>query len=147
PDICRIVEDIVWHHDEPFGDVSSIPTYIVSKMAREHVTVVLSGDGGDELFAGYDRYLIDRNRERFERIPSVIRRSLMMNASRALPRSAYGKNFLRNVALDGDARYIDSLSCFSDDAKRDLLSARFGRELANRDSSLSFKQLLGSTSG
>jgi asparagine synthase (glutamine-hydrolysing) len=147
PNICRIVEDIVWHHDEPFGDVSSIPTYMVSKMAREHVTVVLSGDGGDELFAGYDRYLIDRTRERFERIPGFIRRSLMLKVSRALPRSAYGKNFLRNVALDGDARYIDSLSCFSDDAKRDLLSAGFRRELDGRDSSQSFKQILASTSG
>src|SRR6185503_2524908 len=147
PNICRIVEDIVRHHDEPFGDVSSIPTYIVSKMAREHVTVVPSGDGGDELFAGYDRYLIDRNRERFERIPAFIRRSLMLKASRALPRSTYGKNFLRNVALDGDARYIDSLSCFSDDAKRDLLSSRFGRDVNGHDSSLSFKQILASTSG
>ena len=43
PDVCKLVEEIVWHHDEPFADVSSIPTYVVSKMAREHVTVVLSG--------------------------------------------------------------------------------------------------------
>src|SRR5262249_8102960 len=73
PDVCKIVEEIIWHHDEPFADVSSIPTYIVSKMAREHVTVILSGDGGDELFGGYDRYLVDRKREVFERIPSFLR--------------------------------------------------------------------------
>jgi asparagine synthase (glutamine-hydrolysing) len=142
PDICRIVEEIVQGHDEPFGDVSSIPTYMVSKMAREHVKVVLSGDGGDELFAGYERYLVDRNREGFERIPSFIRRNFMLKASRALPRSAYGKNFLRNVALDGDARYVDSLSCFSDDAKMDLMSAGLRRVLEFQDSSLAFKQLL-----
>ena len=142
PDVCKIVEDIVWHHDEPFGDVSSIPTYMVSKMAREHVTVILSGDGGDELFAGYERYLIDRDRQVFERIPGFIRRNLMLRASRALPRAVYGKNFLRNVALEGDARYVDSLSYFDEDAKQELLSAEIRRELGGRDSSAGYRQLL-----
>ncbi|HEX5735894.1 MAG TPA: asparagine synthase (glutamine-hydrolyzing) [Blastocatellia bacterium] len=142
PDVCKIVEEIVWHHDEPFGDVSSIPTYMVSKMAREHVTVILSGDGGDELFAGYERYLIDRDRRVFERIPGFIRRNLMLKASRALPRAVYGKNFLRNVALEGDARYVDSLSYFDEDAKHELLSTEIRRALGGRDSSAGFRQLL-----
>ncbi len=142
PDVCKIVEDIVWHHDEPFGDVSSIPTYMVSKMAREHVTVILSGDGGDELFAGYERYLIDRDRRVFERIPGFIRRNLMLRASRVLPRAVYGKNFLRNVALEADARYIDSLSYFDEDAKHELLSTDIRRALGGRDSSAGFRQLL-----
>ncbi len=142
PDVCNIVEDIVWHHDEPFGDVSSIPTYMVSKMAREHVTVILSGDGGDELFAGYERYLVDKDRRVFERIPGFIRRNLMHRASRVLPRAVYGKNFLRNVALEGDARYVDSLSYFDEDAKRELLSTDIRRALNGRDSSAGFRQLL-----
>jgi asparagine synthase (glutamine-hydrolysing) len=142
PDVCKIVEDIVWHHDEPFGDVSSIPTYMVSKMAREHVTVVLSGDGGDELFAGYERYLVDQDRRVFERIPGFIRRNLMLRASRVLPRAVYGKNFLRNVSLEGDARYVDSLSYFDEDAKQELLSTEIRRVLGGRDSSESFRQLL-----
>lgn len=125
PDVCRVVEEIVWHHDEPFADMSSVPTYIVSKMAREHVTVVLSGDGGDELFAGYERYLVDRQREKFERVPGFIRRQLMLRASRWLPHGVYGKNYLRNVALDADARYIDSISCFDEEKKRQLLSDEF----------------------
>ncbi len=142
PDVCKIVEEIIWHHDEPFADVSSIPTYIVSKMAREHVTVVLSGDGGDELFGGYDRYLIDNKRERFNRIPGFLRRNLMLRASRALPRAAYGKNFLRNAALDSDARYVDSISYFDEDAKQSLLSPEVRRWLVGRDSSNEFRRLL-----
>ncbi len=141
PDVCRIVEEIVWHHDEPFADVSSIPTYIVSKMAREHVTVVLSGDGGDELFAGYDRYLIERNREIFERIPHFIRRNVMLRASRAVPQAAYGKNFLRNVSLEPDARYIDSISYFNEDKKIEMLSASFHRALIGHNSTEAFRRI------
>jgi asparagine synthase (glutamine-hydrolysing) len=53
----ELVEKLVWHHDGPFGDSSAIPTYVVSRLTREHVTVALTGDGGDELFAGYLRFL------------------------------------------------------------------------------------------
>jgi asparagine synthase (glutamine-hydrolysing) len=142
PDVCKIVEEVIWHHDEPFADVSSIPTYIVSKMAREHVKVVLSGDGGDELFAGYERYVVDRARARFARIPRFIRKNLMLKASSALPRSAYGKNFLRNIALDAGERYVDSLSLLTREAKREILSGEFKRSLDAHDSSEQFEQLL-----
>src|SRR5262249_2892400 len=61
-----------WHHDGPFGDSSAIPTYIVSKLAREHVTVVLTGDGGDELFAGYRRFWAALQ---YERLPRTLARA------------------------------------------------------------------------
>ena len=141
PDVCRIVEEIVWHHDEPFADMSSVPTYIVSKMAREHVTVVLSGDGGDELFAGYERYLVDRQRQKFERVPGFFRRNLMLPTARRLPQHVYGKNFLRNVALDPGARYIDSISCFDEEKKQHMLSYDFRRSLARYNSTDRFIKL------
>jgi asparagine synthase (glutamine-hydrolysing) len=56
PDARAIFPELVWHFDEPFADPAAIPTYYVSKLARQHVTVVLNGDGGDENFAGYPRY-------------------------------------------------------------------------------------------
>ena len=63
PDVVPLVEDFAWFLDEPFGDTSAIATYMVSKLAAEHVKVVLTGDGGDELFAGYDKYVVE-DRER-----------------------------------------------------------------------------------
>ncbi|HZB43708.1 MAG TPA: asparagine synthase (glutamine-hydrolyzing), partial [Pyrinomonadaceae bacterium] len=93
PDICSVVDELAWHFDEPFADSSALPTYMVSKMARDYVKVVLSGDGGDELFAGYTRYVIDSRRSRVERLPRFVREGLMQPLSRRLPHGAWGRNF------------------------------------------------------
>jgi len=66
PKSFGLVETLLWHHDQPYGDSSAIPTYLLSKLTREHVTVALNGDGGDELFAGYERFL---GAELTERLP------------------------------------------------------------------------------
>src|SRR5258705_2562209 len=110
PDICSVVDELAWHFDEPFADSSAIPTYMVSKLARDYVTVVLSGDGGDELFAGYTRYLTDRRRSGLERLPHAVRKKLLRPLSEALPHGARGKNYLFNISLRAAARYIDSIS-------------------------------------
>ncbi len=120
PDFVDVVDDLVWHFDEPFADSSALPTYMVSKLAREFVTVVLSGDGGDELFAGYTRYVTDRDRSGLGRLPRAIRQRLIRPLSEALPHGARGKNYLFNISLDAAARYIDSISQFNTPRKRNL---------------------------
>jgi asparagine synthase (glutamine-hydrolysing) len=97
PDSVDLVSRLVRHFDEPFGDSSAIPTYLVSEFAGRHVKVALTGDGGDELFAGYDSFFaIDRLRK-FNLVPQVVRRWLSRIADR-LPYPAYGKNFLRMIS-------------------------------------------------
>lgn len=108
PDAVDLVGRLVRHFDEPFGDSSAIPTFIVSEFAVRHVKVALSGDGGDELFAGYDRFQALERLRRFDGIPRALRAFLSWTADR-LPYSAYGKNYLhmltRPTALE---RYFES---------------------------------------
>lgn len=127
PDICEIVDELVWHFDEPFADSSAIPTFMVSKLARDHVTVVLSGDGGDELFAGYTRYVIEKKRDLFSRVPAFVRKGLLHPLSEHLPHNARGRNFIHNVALDPIDRYLDSMSIFSRLNKRLLYAGEMQR--------------------
>ena len=76
PDAMEILPRLVWHYDEPFADSSAVPTWYVSQLTRQHVTVALTGDGGDELFAGYPRYLAVWLAEGFDRLPGLVRRML-----------------------------------------------------------------------
>ncbi len=133
PDAVAILDDLVSHFDEPFGDSSAIPTWYVSEMARRHVTVVLSGDGGDELFGGYDRYLPHPRVAAFDRLPLPGRYAAAGAAWRRLPHGTRGKNFLRHVSRDPRGRYLDSVSFFQPDEKPALMNADLLREVEGFD--------------
>ncbi len=87
-DIPSTLEKITYHFGEPFADASAIPLYHISKMTREHVTVVINGDGGDEDFAGYQRYWLDGYADLYTRAPQFLTRKLVPSIARLLPDSS-----------------------------------------------------------
>jgi asparagine synthase (glutamine-hydrolysing) len=123
PDGLAILDDLIAHFDEPFADSSAIPTWYVSEIARRHVTVVLSGDGGDELFGGYDRYVPHPRVAQFDRLAIPGMRAAAALAWPLLPHGVKGKNFLRHVARDADGRYLDSIGFFHADERAALYSS------------------------
>ena len=112
PSALDILPDLVWHLDEPFGDSSAVPTYYVCRAARQHVTVALSGDGGDEVFAGYRRYQeIDRYRG-MARVPPWIREKVVRPLTRTLPITWPGRNYMHALAEADDDGISHRLGIF-----------------------------------
>ncbi len=124
-----VLEQLSWYYDEPFGDSSAVPTYYVSQLARRRVKVALSGEGGDENFAGYRRYYFDV-RENFLRalFPAVLRRPLFSLVSALYPKADYlprvfrGKAFLGNLARTPWEAYLHSVSGIAEADKARLLN-------------------------
>ena len=87
PNAIEILPKLVWHYNEPFADSSAIPTYYVAKMTKDYVKVVLTGDAGDENFAGYPRYLRSKLLSWFTRLPEKVRRSFLPAFLRILAQS------------------------------------------------------------
>jgi asparagine synthase (glutamine-hydrolysing) len=133
PDALGILDRLIGHFDEPFADTSAIPTWYVSQMAGRHVTVVLSGDGGDELFGGYDRYLPHPRVLAFDRYSPRVLRRVAAAAASGLPHGARGRNFLQHVGRDEQGRYIDAIRFFSADEKPSLLTEEIRDALTGPD--------------
>jgi asparagine synthase (glutamine-hydrolysing) len=129
PDVCDLLPKLVRHMDEPVADPAVITSYLVSRAARENLTVLLSGVGGDEVFAGYPRQLAMRLAGAFDPVPGLLRRPLMSALSNLLPGGLPGrftaplrnaKKFARSAALDFEDRYLGFGTYFTDAAKRRL---------------------------
>jgi asparagine synthase (glutamine-hydrolysing) len=132
-----LVDQLADLYDEPYADSSAIPTYRVCQLARNSVTVALSGDGGDENFAGYRRYRWHTYEERMRNImPLTIRRPLFGLMGRLYPKADWAPRVLRAkttfeaIARDSVEGYFHSVSLMSDTMRGKLFTARFRRELS-----------------
>jgi asparagine synthase (glutamine-hydrolysing) len=128
PDAVDLLPKLVWHYDQPFADSSAIATYLVSKLTREHVTVALTGDGSDELFAGYERFAATRLAEAYRRTPQLMQAALG-HLLRALPESTSydgfvrrARRFVENAPLPLAQRYLGWVGIFHDGFLRELLA-------------------------
>jgi asparagine synthase (glutamine-hydrolysing) len=117
-----LVDDIVWHYDQPFGDSSALPSFQVAQLTRPHVTVVLNGDGGDESFAGYDRYQLSRLAGYF-RLPIRLRTPLQRVARHAAPLMGRGQRLVRGSVRDPFEAYFATLVHLHPETRSELYSS------------------------
>jgi len=141
PSALAMLPRLVWHYDEPFADSSAIPTMYLSEMTRRHVTVALSGDGGDELFAGYDRYKAVQLAARIDRLPRSLRSILGARLWQKLPASVEQRSWRRRlkrllsaIAEEPRRRYLSWISIFDSERRRRLYTPEFARTLGAVDS-------------
>ncbi|MBC8352787.1 MAG: asparagine synthase (glutamine-hydrolyzing) [Planctomycetes bacterium] len=138
PDGVSILPKLVWNFDEPFSDSSAIPTWYVSEMTRRHVTVALSGDGGDELFAGYPRYKAVWMADQIDRL-GPIRSLLAAPAWQRLPGSrqkSFARRFKRFSEFLGKTpqrRYLEWIAIFNETRRATLYRDDFVEQLPNSD--------------
>jgi asparagine synthase (glutamine-hydrolysing) len=129
--------ELVWHMDEPVGDPAALTTYLVSRHARETLKVLLSGVGGDEVFAGYPRYLAMVLLSRFHHLPRVLQRSFHWLAAQVPGgRSAFFRNcqkFSRAAREPADAAYLDMLTYFHPAEQKQLLTRQFRAQFGHVD--------------
>ena len=142
PRVEELLPRLAWHFDEPFADSSAVPTYYVSKAARELVTVALSGDGGDELWAGYPNHRVDYWEQRARHTLGAGSRVAGWFA-RALPLSMKGVRSLRRLALDPDQAYAlkHAYGMFEPDAKPRLYTGDFAKAAGSSDALAHFRAL------
>ena len=141
PDAAALTEKLLWMLDEPFGDFSVFPTYLVSQMARKHVTVALSGDGGDELLAGYDTYIAQKMARRYQQLPSFLRHGVVEPLVNLLPPTEKkkglinrAKRFVEGARLPDHLQHVRWMIFLQQAEKALLYSPEFSRGLGGHDS-------------
>ncbi|MFN0140807.1 MAG: asparagine synthase (glutamine-hydrolyzing) [Pyrinomonadaceae bacterium] len=142
PDALEILSTLVEHYGEPYADSSAIPTYYVSRETRKHVTVALNGDGGDESFAGYERYMAMEIAEVYRRIPHFLRSAFIEGPVNLMPTSELKKTRIRDVQRffasaneDRNSRYFRWMSTFKPALKPELYTNDFAHAVADQDTS------------
>lgn len=140
PDAVQILPRLVWHFDEPFADSSAVPTWYVAELTRQHVTVALTGDGGDELFAGYPRYRAVWLGEKVDRLPRLLRQVLSSRWWQRLPGATRQKSLLRRLRRFSEAlaepplrRYLEWIAVFRECQRAALYSQDFLDVLPDAD--------------
>jgi asparagine synthase (glutamine-hydrolysing) len=137
----EVLPELVWYFDEPFADSSAIPTYYVAKLTRQHVTVALTGDGGDEIFGGYDRYRVLQSINRLDFLPGGLKRLLSSPLlATCLPPARPGNLWQRiqtlqqllSLPIPKRLARMASVS-FRAEVKDELYTAEFAREMAGSD--------------
>jgi asparagine synthase (glutamine-hydrolysing) len=128
PEAIQLLPKIVWHYDQPFADSSAIPTYLVSRLAREHVTVVLTGDGSDELFAGYERFAAARLAEAYHCVPQLLQVAVAQVLGLLPESTTYNgfvrraRRFVQSASLPLIERYLGWVGIFQPAFIRELLT-------------------------
>lgn len=132
PDALDVLPTLVEHYGEPYADSSAIATYYVAKETRKHVTVALNGDGGDESFAGYERYFAMRLAEKYNKIPQFLRKSIVEPAVNLFPASELKrsrardmKRFVKAASLPKAERYFRWMSCLDRQTKERIYTPHF----------------------
>jgi len=141
PRAIDLVSKLAWHYDEPFGDSSAVPTYYVSRLARQHVTVALSGDGGDENFAGYGRYKLTMWEDQLRRrVPAGLRRAVLRPLGKLYPKLGWAprifraKNTLQSLSRPLVDGYFYGISLCPPELKPLLLGGDVSTALGGYDS-------------
>jgi asparagine synthase (glutamine-hydrolysing) len=140
PNAIEVLPRLAWHYDEPFGDSSAVPTWYVSQLTRQQVTVALTGDGGDELFAGYPRYLAVWLAAGFDRLPQIVRRLAAGQFWQNLPagkrqksKTRQWKRFVEMLNRPSAERYLEWIATFGRARRDALYSGDFSAALAESD--------------
>lgn len=154
PDIQKLLPEIVQHCDEPFADPSVVPTYYLSEMASQHITVALNGDGGDEVFAGYDRYVKNKLATYYLRLPHPMRKTLAILSNKLIPTGLGHDNFIKRLQNLFQIKkssvaelYCRWLFIFQQQEKRNLYTAEFSQNIGTIETEELLDKLIRDSDG